>query len=64
MEWNSTVMGHKLPENEATSLLLGLILDKNRDFVGPNWHLNLTDKIKGIPEGENWTPQNTTLKKL
>ena len=50
--------GKGIPEQEATTLLLGLTCDKNKDKVGPNWHLNITKKAKGIPTGDNLTPQN------
>ena len=46
METNASTLGRKLPEQEAKTLLLGLTWDKNKDKIGPNWHLNLTKKVK------------------
>ena len=58
METNATTLGRKIPEQDATTLLLGLAWEKNKDEIGPNWHLNLTKKVKGILTGDNLTPQN------
>ena len=58
METNASTLGKELPEQEATMLLLGITWDKNKDEIGPNWHLNLTKKIKGMPTGDNLTPVN------
>ena len=56
METNAENLGRKLPQQEATTHLLGLTWNENTDKIGPNWHLNLTKKIKGIPSGDNLTP--------
>lgn len=48
----------KIPEQDATTPLLGLTWNKNKDKIGPNWHLILTKKIKGISTGDNLTPLN------
>ena len=58
METNAENFGRELPQQEATTQLLGLKWNKNTDEIGPNWHLNLTKKIKGVPSGDNLTPEN------
>ena len=58
METNASTLGKQLPQQEETTLLLELTWDKNTDKKGPNWHLNLTKKIKGMPLRDNLTPLN------
>ena len=51
METNAENLGRELPQQEATTHLLGLTWNKNTDKIGPNWHLNLTKKSKGYHQG-------------
>ena len=44
METNAENFGRELPQQDATTQLLGLKWNKNTDEIGPNWHLNLTKK--------------------
>ena len=47
------VLGEASPENEDKSMLSGMTWDKRKDLVAPNWQLILTNKIKGLPTGDD-----------